>query len=274
MFYKQFSEEDRETFKNISLSTVYIQNASEDDIEELFFRLNNGEPLNAAEKRNAIGGDMNLLIKEIAANGFFSEKLKFKNKRYSHYELAAKFILLEKTQMETGEMYSDLKKKFLDAMVKGKKKMPEAEKEGLAKRVQKNLTILKKVFEKEDELLSKQISPPLYYLFVKVISNEYGHPYLYSNIHKFLENFQVRRLQNLDRPEEERDRTLLEFGRLMQQGTSDLSSLKDRVSILRRFFLEEFTDVELLDKKRQFTPEERYAIWIINGKECSECKKN
>src|SRR5919198_2448554 len=44
--------------RGTGLSVVLIQNATEEDIEELFARLNNGQPLNAAEKRNARGGEM------------------------------------------------------------------------------------------------------------------------------------------------------------------------------------------------------------------------
>ena len=60
--------------------------------------------------------------------------------------------------------------------------------------------------------------------------------------------------------------------RLMQQGTNDLTSLQNRVSILRRFFLQRHPDVELRDKTRSFTDEERLAIWILGGKQCAMCR--
>ena len=61
----------------------------------------------------------------------------------------------------------------------------------------------------------------------------------------------------------------------MQQGTNGFKQFKKRVSILlRRYFLLDFPDVKLLDKVRQFTPEERYAIYIFGGKQCAECKKD
>src|SRR5690606_32825136 len=62
----------QEEFRGTSLSVVMIQDASDDDIEELFSRLNNGEPLNAAEKRNAMSGDMSKLIREVAKHKFFT----------------------------------------------------------------------------------------------------------------------------------------------------------------------------------------------------------
>src|SRR5208283_3492462 len=116
-----------------------------------------------------------------------------------------------------------------------------------------------------------QADAPLYYLFVKLMEREYADPQLYSHMKKFLEKFHAMREQNLRKPEDEREPALIEFGRLMQLGTNDLNSLKERISILRRYFLLEHPEVSLRDKKRVFTEEERLAIWILSGKQCAIC---
>jgi 5-methylcytosine-specific restriction endonuclease McrA len=130
---------------------------------------------------------------------------------------------------------------------------------------------MKRTFGKRDQLLSKQAYPPLYYLWLKVMTKDYAHPALFGRMRSFLEDFHVRRATNLQRPEDQRDSTLIEFGRLMQQGTNDLNSLQQRVSILRRYFLEQFSDVLIKDKTRSFTEEERLVIWVLGGKRCAEC---
>ena len=73
--------------------------------------------------------------------------------------------------------------------------------------------------------------------------------------------------------EEKRDPSLSEFGRLIQQGTNDAGSLEGRVGILRRFFLQEFPSVELRDPKRDFSSEERLALYFISDKKCQHCGK-
>jgi len=272
--FSQLSEFWQEEFKASALSIVLIQNASDDDIEELFSRLNNGEPLNAAEKRNAMSGEMAKLIRKVAKHVFFEENIRVKNNRYQHLEIAAKFLLLEAThQSPGGGIYADLKKRFLDDLVEKNKTMPVAAQTGLSKRVNDQLSILRKVFKKQDPLLSKQAALPLYYIFVKRLATEYGDAALYAKINAFLEQFHARRIANLEFPEEDRDATLIEFGRLMQQGTNDMGSLKDRVSILTRYFLLEHPDVAVKDPKRLFTDEERMAIWILGGKKCGKCSK-
>lgn len=271
--FSEIPEYWQEEFRGTGLSIVLIQDASDDDIEELFSRLNNGEPLNAAEKRNAMSGDMSKLIREVAKHKFFVEQLKIKNTRFQHLEIAAKFLLLEDTSQAGLGLFADLKKKFLDEMVKKNKKMQSAAQSGLTKRVNEQLSTLQKVFRKQDPLLNKQAYAPLYYIFIKRIGADYGHPSLYTKIRTFIEKFQVDRIENLEKPEEERDTALIEFGRLMQQGTNDLNSLKQRIAILTRYFLLEHPDVRVKDTKRLFSDEERLAIWILGGKQCALCEK-
>ena len=96
----RFSEMDpawREVLERTYLSVVLIQNATEEDIEDLFSRLNNGEPLNAAERRNTRGGDMARLVREVAKRPFFTERLRFSNARYRHLDLAARLLLIERS---------------------------------------------------------------------------------------------------------------------------------------------------------------------------------
>ncbi|AFC86883.1 GmrSD restriction endonuclease domain-containing protein [Frateuria aurantia] len=269
--FTDMSEYWREEFKGTSLSVVLIQNAGDDDIEELFSRLNNGEPLNAAEKRNAMGGEMSKLIREVAKDKWFSENLKIKNSRFQHLEIAAKVLRLEEASQAGSGMFADLKKKFLDEMVSKSRNMSAAARDGLLKRVSDQLSAMRRVFKKADPLLSKQAYPPLYYIFVKKVLAEYADPALYTKIRSFLEKFQADRLSNLDKAEEQRDNALIEFGRLMQQGTNDLNSLRERTATLVRYFLLEYPDVQLKDTKRAFTDEERLAIWILGGKKCAMC---
>jgi len=269
--FAEFTPTWAEIFKAISLDAVLIQEAEEEDIEEIFSRLNNGEPLNAAEKRNALGGKMNELIRAAADNKFFHEKLAFTNKRSSYLEIAGKFVLTEYTALQGAERYTDLKKKNLDAMVLNHKQMDPVYAERLQKRVEEGLSRMCSVFSANDSLLDRPTYAPLYYLFVRSVYAQYGHELLHGKLHRFLEDFRVMRRQNLKKDEDERDATLLEFDRLMQQGTMARDSLRTRTGILTRYFLQENPDVRFLDPKRAFTDEERFAMWILAEKRCEEC---
>ena len=271
--FAKLSDEWKELFKAKHLDVVLVHDATEDDIEELFSRLNNGEALNAAEKRNAMGGDMCELIRQISKHRFFTGYASFSNSRFQHLEAAAKLLLIQKTEEVGKDIFCDLKKKFLDGLVDENKKMSGAKKARLRKKVQEQLDILTRIFTQKDPILAKQASLPLYYLFSKVLFAHYAHPNLYTKMHHFLERFQAARQQNLGKAEEQRDQVMLDFDRLNQQGTNDRTSLQTRVSILLRYFLQQNPDVSFRDPKRAFSEEERIAIWILGHKRCATCKR-
>ena len=282
--YSDLSVYWQEQFRAINLDVVVIHEADEHDIESLFMRLNNGESLKAAELRNAMGGNMCSLVRDVAEHKFFKEVLPTPNKRYLHYDIAAKFLLIEETILEGGSLLDDehmkggyctLKKRFLDALVK----KHTTTKEGAIKKrhsaVNTQLNALCQVFSRKPELLKKPGYPQLYYLFVKNMQRLYGHEKMVSLLSDFIEKFTVKRYEVLgldpENRTEELHRYLAEFERLMQQG-NDKMSLEERVSIMVRFFLQANPDVELLDSKRLFSNAERYVIYIRGGKKCAECK--
>jgi hypothetical protein len=269
--YSSFTEAQEEFFRSREIDVVLVQAADEDEIEELFSRLNNGEPLNAAEKRNAMGGDMIQLIRNVGKHPFFEQRLGFSTRRMSYQEVAAKVVRLEMCDKSGHGVFCDLKKKFLDEMVRKNKNMSSAETSGLMAGIDSNLKRLARIFQQSDPLLGKQSYPQLYYGWVKLVTQEYAHPQLEALIGKYLQKFNVLRLQNLQKPEEERDPILVEYGRLMQQGTNDIQSMQDRSRILTRYFLLEHPDVLIKDKKRDFTDDERFVLWMTSGKECTKC---
>lgn len=273
--FADLNDQTRDIFKEKSLDVVVIETDDEDDIEELFSRLNNGEKLNAAESRNAIGGAMAALIRQLALVPFFREKIRFPNKRYSHYEVACKLLFIEYTHQKTGVAgFVDLKKKYLDTFVRDNKEMPPGAAEKLLARVTTQLNGLSPIFEARDIELEKQSYPQLMYLFGKQILARYGAQDLTGRLKTFLAVFRLSRLANLKLDEEARDPELVSFGLYMQQGTNDAGSMEKRVEILTKRFLQANRDVQLKDPKRAFTLEERWVLWQHSDKKCEECGKD
>lgn len=236
--------------------------------------LNNGEPLSRAKKRNAMGGDMCKLIREIAKHQFFQEFTSFPTKRYQHYETVAKFILMEHNVLSSsGEIYCILKKGFLDDMVQQNKSMKQPELSKLKKTVVKNLNVMTRIFRKNDPLLKRLNMPQLYYVFCRETYLKYGHELLYSRIRDFLDKFQKQRIENLQIPDKHsRDWLLTAFNRLMLQNNDEVSMYK-RVQILTILFLDNYADIEKKAKRRLFTKEEKSVILDKSGGKCTKCNR-
>jgi hypothetical protein len=211
--------------------TVTIQDDDLDLIEDMFSRLNEAVPLNAAEKRNAFGGRMVTIITELSKHKFFTEKVRFGNGRYQHKEVAARFLLIEESIRELSNLV-DTKKVYLDSLAhryhtKEKKKALE-----LQQAVTTILDAMSEEFTNKDELLQAQGIMVVYYLLFKGAIEA---DQLDKITRKKLLNFRQKLAENREAavnnyPSASFD--LLEFDRLNQQGTNDASSIKERYRIL------------------------------------------
>lgn len=96
-------------FDSYALDVVCIETDDPELIEDLFSRLNEAVPLSAPEKRNALPGPLPSAVRTLSRHEFFTVKLPFSNRRYRHYDLAAKMLLIEHRND-----ISDTKKAYLD----------------------------------------------------------------------------------------------------------------------------------------------------------------
>jgi hypothetical protein len=243
MYFNEIDPVWQEVLKTTFLAVVLIQNAREEDIEDLFSRLNNGEPLNAAEKRNAMGGEMAVLIREIGVQPFFTERLKFANSRYHHFDLAAKLLYIEDLRLAGDWAIPDLKSRTIDEFVRANRKVEPERRDALKVAVEANLAVMEQIFDRQDPLLGTLPNPPVFYLFVSEMVRTYQDERLPGRIATFLRTFNRDRIAALEQPEEDQDADLHEFSILLQQGTNEQSNLERRVAILRRAFEEANPDL-------------------------------
>jgi hypothetical protein len=203
-----------------------------DMIEEMFSRLNEAVPLNAAEKRNALGGVMPTIIRRVANHNFFKEKVSLSNKRYQHREVSCRFLWL----VYNGSKTVDTKKAYLDNFVREfKKGKLQKEAKNLEEHVANILARVATVFLKNDRLLKKQAMLTIYFMvFKKAIEEEWIHIVK----RKYLLDFEETRKKNTKSATEniaEADYELLQFDRMTVQGTNDGVSIKFRTNVLYKF---------------------------------------
>ena len=214
--------------------TVSIEGNDIDLIEDMFSRLNEAVPLNAAEKRNAIGGDVVRAIAEVSQHRFFTDRVKFRNNRYQHRESAARFLLVEDSLNTSGQIV-DTKKVYLDALAKRYRVGNQPLVNGLASEVTDILDRMEAEFTSSDELLLAQGILVVYYL---VFRSAIAHGEEAKLTRRSLLDFRQRLADNREaaiKNYEGASFDLLEFDRLNQQGTNDASSIKERVKILSEF---------------------------------------
>lgn len=176
-----------------------------------------------AEKRNATGGKLSNEIQIFCQNSkFFQQKINITNKRFIHHDLALKFLMIE-----MGEW--TLTKNAVDKFVLEQKDFNTNCAMAL-RRVQQVLSKFEFAFYTKDRLLSKKNIVLTLYAAQDKISLEFLRP--------FLEQFEEMRETSIQasKQNQECDQTLVEFSRLLQQGSDKKSSIQRR----REIMLEQF----------------------------------
>jgi predicted nucleotidyltransferase len=150
-----------EAFETETIDIMSVVTDNEDDINELFVRLNRSKPLTGAEIRNAMVGPVSDVIRSVAQHPFFSENIRFSVVRAGDYNTAAKIVLFE----YLGKPVST-KKKDLDAFARNKG-IESGRMELAARRALDVLDNMQEVFLPRDELLSSAGPVPVYYWLVR-----------------------------------------------------------------------------------------------------------
>lgn len=130
----RFSELDlrwRDRLLGTYLSVVLIRDATIADIEELFSRLNNGVPLSAGDRRNALGGDMATLIREVAASLASRGAGPAGDLGRSPLERAAELLAVEHGRRRHPDAVADLSEAGLDAFVRRHRVLDADERDAL-----------------------------------------------------------------------------------------------------------------------------------------------
>ena len=220
-------------FDSFVLPIVLVTTADGDLdlIEDMFSRLNEAVPLNAAEKRNSIGGRFVAAINKISNHQYFDSKVKFTDSRYRHREVSARLLLLEDS-LQNSKGLVDTKREYLDGIARRYKAGASDKVYRLEEGVSDVLDDMCSVFAFKDELLSAQGIQGVYFLLFRGAKKS-GELSKISRAD--LLRFRDSLISNREIAASDFEGAsfeLLEFDRLNQQGTNDASSIKERYAIL------------------------------------------
>ncbi len=113
-YYKDLPTQVQDDLDDFELDIEEIQDADDAELEDLFQRLQLGTPLNTPERLNAIGGGMRDFVKTVSKNHFFSDAIGVKDTRFAHFDIAAKFVLVEARGVQPQMRFPQLESFFKD----------------------------------------------------------------------------------------------------------------------------------------------------------------
>ena len=226
MSSKWLPNELQNVFKNAFKNQLHFgcQNdaQNDDEIREMFLRLQNGVTLKAQEKRNAMAGKMISFVIDCSKHKFFTEKVGFKDLRFTHQLIAAQMILLE---LNKGP--NDIRNSNLNNMYKDQKEFNENSSE--AKKVLRTLDYLNNIF-KENTPELKPYYAVTFYLLISTLMDKYVIIDLENDLFKFFLEFENYRQEEKVKSEDKDPEIIVnERGLKQQSDPKELEKLIDKV---------------------------------------------
>lgn len=273
-YYKEMTGEEQDRILSFTLSITEIDRATENEVRELFLRLQEGISLNPAEKRNAMAGNMRDFIAEIAEHKVFL-KTNMENKRFEYDDWAAHVTCIEIAGGPTNIKAIDLKKMYENNQsfnMSGP----------IATKIKKVLNYMDIVLkEKPPEMNIKWGFVDLY-LLISALINEYDISSRHKDFHDFYISFEKERREVSDPADlisghtspEQRD--LFNYISSFQKEGAHKKNLEVRHQVYKNRFLASFDDLVPKDPKRAFNQNERIIIWRNADMKCEneKCSKS
>ena len=261
--YSDLPDEVMEIFDTYSIDVVVVTDAQsaehEEEVRDMFLRLQNGTTLKAQEKRNARTGRMRDFVKEVSAHHFF-ESCKFANARFTYDHIAAQTILIELEGGPTNVKDADLNRMYDDQR--------DFDRDGpTAKKVRRTYDFLAKAFPEKTPELERYNVINLYCL-ASLLIDGYVWQDLAEPLADWFIKFEGRRKENDKLADEERDWSLVEYKRLTSYSTDAEESIGARLKMLEERFFLAHPDIKLKDPTRTFSHEQRIAIFRRDRGRC------
>lgn len=218
-------------FDATQLPIFVIKTDDKDLIDEMFYRLNEASPLNAAEKRNSFRGPYPKIVRDLASHNFFQSKVPFTSRRYRHHDVIGKMLLLSHSAKIV-----DTKRIHLDVFAKSMVDFSVIQNTAIENDIRLTLDYLDTIFTNSDMLLKSSAAIPLLYLALKDLKRSHAIDRL-TRVR--LEEFEKARVKNRLRARDNEedatvDYTWLEYDRLIQS-PNDSSSIEFRAKTLLEF---------------------------------------
>lgn len=250
--YADLPDELRIRFDTYSLDVVLVEDADEDDVREMFLRLQNGTSLRAQEKRNAYPGKMRDFVRSLAGHPFF-ESVGFSNSRFTHDLVAAQLVRLELACGPANVKDRDLSKMYSDH-ADFNAAQPEA------KAVRRVLDFLAEVFPDKAPELTRYNVVALYCVAAELLAR-YVRSEFAPVLGPWFLDFEMRRAKQEELDEDEGDAEWISYKEKISHSTDSEDSIRYRMEFMLRDLMVCHPDLSLKDAQRTFTEAQRRAVF-------------
>jgi len=190
--YEKLNKDFKERFDNYEVTIAIIENANNQEIRTLFGRLQEGEPLVPAEKRNAIISNLGHLVDNFAINHSYFTNSQIPAKRYKRQDYMSHVLALIFYKNTESLKASLLLKMYLDKSLT------------VSQALQKKISVILDKLSEIDNHSAIRIYKKYHFIdMFNYLYENYGHIGKMSSksIAKNFDKFETLRLANYNQPE-------------------------------------------------------------------------
>jgi hypothetical protein len=247
-------------FDSYQVPVIYLRDYNDEEIRDLFKRLQHGKPLIPGEILNAYIGDIVPTMRKLAKHKFFTDIIALKNNRYKHYYIAAQLMYLESKGI------NNIGPKYIYDFFEKNENLNQDSK--IYVKVNRVLNILSAIFRRKTPEIRKPAWIITLYLFTAHMLDHYAMENQKNNFRNFFFNF----YQDIVNTSSTSDKELIIFNFLISRGTNSRSSITFRYEVILKRFLKKYNPVPL-DENRLFSNEQKIAIFRRDLEKCQICGK-
>ncbi len=273
LFGKKYSELPSNTQDKLAeyqLSIVIIEDSNDEEIRDLFLRLQEGKTLSPPEKRNAMVGEMRDFIDALSkTHKTFQTVIPNKDKRNLYADWLSHVVCLEIAGGATDMKAQDLKKMYEDYKVFDKKSKH-------AKNIKKALTFISDAFEVQTPELGIKWGFVDFYLLISILMKTYIIKDKEQGFASFYLGFESDRREVEDAAElinagDDWSNDLYKYIDAFNKSGGLRKNIDTRNQVYTRKLFKEITNLRTRDNKRLFDENQKIVIWRRDNQTCKKC---
>lgn len=254
--YDQLNADQQILFDQCSLSVMVIEDATIDQIRDMFLRLQNGTPLNAQQKRDAMGSNVGTQGRLLSELPFFTQSVPFGNETGEHRRIASQMLLLEYkdkvapcTSQRLDKFYAEKRTAPLDT--------------AMVSRTKRIIAMMGEIFPARNDHLNRSYAIGIFWVLSRMLK-QYTIPVTdYPTIRENFERLNIARLEAAQRDyRDQEDGIFEELSLSMSHGTDGSEKMETRHDVLTQFLFERVSLISRpeLDPQRAFSHEEKLIL--------------
>src|SRR4030042_4834584 len=223
--YEDLKPAISDKFDDFVLQVEEIEEGTDDEVKELFQRLQLGTALNTPERLNAIESGLRDFLRDLSQHSFFKEKVAAQDTRYAHFDTCGKVAFLLLKGIQRRMRFAELENMF-------KENTSFSPSSALGKRLKSRFDSMNRIFPTKTSAVRNRASIVSFCYLVSQVQETGQLRKMEKRFGDFFEKFSSDLRTEVEKGQKATDTDLIEYQLAVSYATSERESIEKRNEIL------------------------------------------